>query len=650
MCRLDRRVGSSLAVAALLVAGGCSKGGDGTPAPSCTRWTPGTAAGPGDALGYFPLAPRDRWSVRAVDAWESLEVSGTRPVLGYDARVLAAFDLDTRARLGEVYRAVDDHGLVELGNDDPGDALTPLIVPAYVARFPIVVGDAFTSVDCKDLDYGEDLDGDGKNERMDVRLVVTVGAVEPVTTPIATFGEAARIEQRLALTVRATSVPDQVTLEALARDWYAPGVGLVREVVEIPVGTPAPAVELVGYAVGDVAKGLLARRDIAASLRGPYASAPLGGGFLVAGSALRAVTAPVAIAGVVVTPGAAVGAPFDLVALPPSGLIELSPPAMAPLGGGAAVVTASWNGLGGEVRLQRVTSGGALRDPPEGTVIGTGIPSWSSYGCGPAIAYDGTDLLAAWIADGGIAAARIGASGVVLGETAIGAPAPERPRCPVVAFDGTDYLVVYQTREDVPVGVDRLRAVHVGTGGAVAEETPLLLSDTPGVKRPIAMVFDGTAHVLLLADGRDGVATALTLRRLSRAGGWLDGDAATGGVVLLPGWASMNGASLYGESVTLDGATPMVAWATGANTLPALPSEEAWVTRLGPDGAPRDLHGGLPGVDVYLGGPMSCAGVASPLALGGADGIPEVLYSSEWNDRCGSTPGPQLLRSVTFGL
>jgi hypothetical protein len=151
--------------------------------------------------------------------------------------------------------------------------------------------------------------------------------------------------------------------------------------------------------------------------------------------------------------------------------------------------------------------------------------------------------------------------------------------------------------------------------------------------------------VLLLADGRDGGA-ALTLRRLGPAADWLDGDASTGGLVLLPRWGSTNHASLYGESLTLDGSTAVVAWASGVANLPTVPGEEAWVMRLGPDGQPLDLHGGLPGVDAYLGDPASCGGVSFPVALGGADGIPAVLYSVE----CGYPANTQSLRAVRFGL
>jgi hypothetical protein len=243
-------------------------------------------------------------------------------------------------------------------------------------------------------------------------------------------------------------------------------------------------------------------------------------------------------------------------------------------------------------------------------------------------------------AAGGVVAVRIDANGTKRpGEAAIDGC------CAVTAFDGTRFLVVYEGGSPFNLGRD-LRAVHVTLEGTVVEETPLVLSPERSAIHPIAMVFDGHQHILLLADSRDGASTALTLRRLSPAAEWLDGDATTGGLVLLPQWASMNQASLYGESVTLDGSTPVIAWASGVQNLASVAGEEAWVMRLGPDGNPVDLHGALPGVDAYLGDPAACGGVTFPVAIGGADGFPEVLYSVG----CGYPASTQILRAVQFGM
>lgn len=645
-----RRSSSWLTIAGLLGAAGCSKEGGERPQPSCTKWAPGTAAGPGDVALHFPLSQGNLWVMKVPGApsgaWSSLEATGTRTVLGQEATILASFDLDTRAPLGESYRAVNDHGVLELGNDDASDTVTPMLVPYYSARFPLSVGDAFTSVQCSNLDWGKDLDGDGRNEFLDVELAVTVGAVEPIATELASFPEAARLEQRLTVTVRTSGFPPQhEKLEGLVTDWFVPGVGPVREVSEVPVGTQGPASELVGYTVGNVARGLLARRQVAAEMTGPYAWAFDGQSFVIAGRRWGRTAEPLRVMAARVTPGGGALAPAELITIPPSSTTELSPPALAAGGGVVAALASTWTGVGGDLLLQRLAPAGTLLEPAEGKVIGSAVSSWA-LGCGPALAFDGTAFLGVWVAPDGLRAVRIGADGNVLSEAAV-----DRWGCGVVAFDGTQYLVVYEYQStEMPLpGTQQaweLRALHVGIDGAIVEAAPLLLSATPGIKHPIAMVFDGTQHVLLLADGRDGVSTALTLRRLSPAADWLDGDAATGGIILLTQWASMNHASLYGESVTLDGATPMVAWASGVNTLPTVPGEEAWVMRLGPDGAPLDLHGGLPGVDTYFGDPASCGGVSFPVALGGANGIPDVLYSVE----CGYPTFTQNLRAIRFGL
>ena len=636
------RFSLSLAVAGLAVMAGCSKDG-GQPQPSCSKWAPGTAAGPGDVGLHFPFSVGNRWVTNVPGttsgAWQSHEVSGTRTVLGQAATVLASFDLDTRSPLGESYGTVNDHGVIELGNNDSSDTLTPALVPYYSARFPLSVGDAFTSFQCSNLDYGEDLDGDGKNEFLDVQLTVAVAAVEPVVTDLASYPDAVRVEQRLALTLRASGSSQRVTQEGRVKDWLAPGVGQVREVTEAPVGSLQAARDLVGYAIGDFRKGLLARRLVESGIdgpHGPYAWTFDGASHVVAGRHSGLVGVPGRVTAARMMPGGVVSAPLDLLTVP-SGL-EISPPALAAGGGIVAVLVSAWPSA--EVLLQRMNSAGTLLEPAGGKVIGAAASYWGN-GCRPALASDGAGFLGVWpAAAGGLIAARIGADGTKLaGEAAIDGD------CAVTAFDGSRYLVVYQ-RGNQFIWTNQLIAVHVTRDGAVVETAPLVLSSTPGTKHPIAMVFDGSQHILLLADNRDGVSMALTLRRLSPTAEWLDGDAATGGLVLLPRWASMNQASLYGESVTLDGATPMVAWASGIQNLPPVAGEEAWVMRLGPDGNPIDLHGALPGVDTYLGDPAACGGVTFPIVLGGADGTPEVLYNVD----CGYPTSTQTLRAVRFGL
>jgi hypothetical protein len=636
------RFSSSIVIAGVLVVAGCSKDGE-RPAPTCSRWEPGAAAGPGDVGLHFPFSPGNRWvssvPVAPSEAWVSLEASGTRTVLGRAATTMAAFDLDTGAALGEVYRAVDSHGVVELGTDDASDTVTPALVPYYSARFPLAVGDEFTAVQCSNLDYGADLDGDGKNELLDVRLTVVVAAVEPVVTELATYPEAVRVQQTVAITLRASGSPQTATEEGRVTDWLAPGVGQVREAVEIPVGSQQTVRDLFGYGIGSVRKGLLARRLIGSGadvLHGPYGWAFDGERHVVVGARSGFAGSPARMAAIRKAPGGAISEPIDVLTGPSD--LGLSRPGVAAGGGVVAILVSAWPT--GEVLLQRLAPGGTLLEPASGKVIGTAASSWS-IGSGPAIASDGTGFLGVWTSgSGGLVAARIEADG-----TKQPVEAAIDGCCAVTAFDGNQFLVVYQAGGGLGWGTE-LRAVHVNRDGVVVEATPLVLSSTGGAKHPIAMVFDGSQHVLLLADDRDGVSMSLTLRRMSPAGEWLDGDAATGGLVLLQRWAAINQASLYGESLTLDGATPVVAWATGIQNLPPVAGEEAWVMRLGPDGNPVDLHGPLPGVDTYLGDPMSCGGVTFPVALGGADGIPEVLYSVA----CDYPTYIQALRAVRFGL
>ncbi len=154
------------------------------------------------------------------------------------------------------------------------------------------------------------------------------------------------------------------------------------------------------------------------------------------------------------------------------------------------------------------------------------------------------------------------------------------------------------------------------------------------------MVFDGTGHELLIRSEPASGGTFLELRRLTPAAEWADGDAATGGRLL---W-SFGVSRFVSPTLTLDGSTPVVGWATGGDD--ATGAQEMWVTRLDADGNPLDLHDGAPGVNVYVGDPATYHGVDFPIVLGGAGGVPAVLYSVD----LAPPTNEQRVRAIRYGL
>ncbi len=612
---------------ALLACSSGGGGGTGGPTPTCTRWQPSSASGPGDAGGHLPLAVGNRWvsgrSATGAPPWTQWivdEVTGTRTVLGRTALVLAESDLDSQAPHGQAYWALDDHGLADLGNDDPSDTITPLVVPYYMLRFPLVTGDQFTAVDCSALDYGQDLDGDRKNERLDVRLVVTVAAVEPVETTLATFPEAVRVESRITATVHATASSQTVTAESLQTEWLAPGVGLVKQRLEVPLGSPAPVDGLLGYRIGSTLKGLVARRALASgALTAPLHAAPLAGGYLVAAGNGSPPGSAVARA-LQVTPGGLAGAPFVLleVASQTPGPIEVTSPALARSGAGLLAASSTWTGTGGDLRVQRIDATGALLDGPGGRIVATATLSNPGFGGGPWLASDGSGFLLVWCELDRLQALRLDASGQAVAPVqTLAGPISyyAGPGSAAVVFDGARYLVLYEWLENVPS--EELRALHVDVDGTVVEPSPLILSAAPGAKRIVSALFDGRQILLLLVDGRDPAGVALTLRRIDPAGPFLDGDAATGGLVLaqspdLP--ASGSGLMAF------DGTRTFVTWVDGGAIR---------LARMTPAGALLDAQGGRPGLVAIDSDPIGDASFNAPTPLPTGDGALELLYLAQ---------------------
>jgi hypothetical protein len=254
-----------LALAGLLV--GCPSS---QPPPACTKATAPTS-GPGDAAGLFPAASGDTWAYAVVETSMGSTVRSFRSRVGvlapttFDgaaAQVLAEANLDVLGRAVRTYLAPGPGGLTVLGNDDADDALTRAVAPYQRLPFPMVPGATLVPFDCNGLATGEDLDGDGRPDPVDVRSVVRVVAVEPVTVPAGTFS-ATRVETQLDLTAHMTR-GSPVTAAGLRREWYAPGVGLVRWHEEYSAAGQAATTiaDLYAYAVGSGALDVTPRQPI----------------------------------------------------------------------------------------------------------------------------------------------------------------------------------------------------------------------------------------------------------------------------------------------------------------------------------------------------------------------------------------------------
>ena len=198
-----------------------------------------TDKGTGDIGNYVPLAPNSTWSFQGTDTTtrqpysNTATISGTKSVGGVVTTVIRETNPLNEGAPEESYYTKDDHGLTFHGNNDPTDIMTAQLVPHLTLRFPFGAGSTFEQINKKGLDFGEDRDRDGTNEKADLVSIVTVKGFESVSVPAGTFSNCARVETRATVTVIGSSNGATVTEEATQTMWFAPSVGRVKLVVQI---------------------------------------------------------------------------------------------------------------------------------------------------------------------------------------------------------------------------------------------------------------------------------------------------------------------------------------------------------------------------------------------------------------------------------
>jgi hypothetical protein len=590
-------------------------GGGGGPG-HCSRTIP-SDQGPGDTDQYFPLAVGDRWlyEVATITGTTTTEVrvTGERAVDGMLASIVTLAPLDGSSAPEEQLLRNGPNGVsVHASEAEPFP--TQGVLPFVELRWPLTPGDAYVPVSCTGLSLGEDLDGDNRPERFDLRVDVTVGSDEAVTVPAGAF-TAREVTTHTTLTIHATS-GQSATLAVNEQDWYASGVGSVRTVVDetmVPGGAPPEHTEsvLAGYDVNGARAGLQRRAVIAADLvtrDDPPAAARLGDRHLVLGvvgdTPWPRLSGRVLDASGVVTKGVELGSWYSTGLRPGLAASEV-----------AWLVVTEVCPSTCELRAIRVAPDGTLLDPMPGVLVGGGSVS------PPAVASDGSGWLMAWYNyPAGMYGAHIDASGTLLDQiTFLDLPVGY----PAVAYAGGVYLVAFGDQRDSGTSIS---AIRVAPDGTVLDPMPIQISAPPGTKTLGGVATDGERFLVVWGDTRRGdtspgfSAADIYAARVTTDGELLDGPASGGGIVVnaLPGQHKSQ------PQVAYDGERFVVTWWIDGYWPPA----GAYAARVTAEGAIVDgpVHGtGLP---VALPG-RALLRARYPIATSTPDGETLILWARD---------------------
>lgn len=253
--RPEQALGGALVCVALLLGGCGGGGGGGASGGGAQPQTPPVAA-PRFEADFYPLSTGDRRSWRVVDSVQGTSVRHERVGEAVGA-ALVLRELTLR-KFGSNAKAPDEETLLERTGtaliERPGpnaDALSRAVGPVELLRFGLSLGQRVRLVE---RTVSADVDGDGRQDSLDLRIDSEFVAIESVSTAAGSFGDAHKVRSVVALTLRLAAANQAVLFEQTSDEWYARGVGPVRSTLSSRSGNDTPTTsteELIAFKVGD---------------------------------------------------------------------------------------------------------------------------------------------------------------------------------------------------------------------------------------------------------------------------------------------------------------------------------------------------------------------------------------------------------------
>ena len=197
------------------------------------------------------------------------------------------------------------------------------------------------------------------------------------------------------------------------------------------------------------------------------------------------------------------------------------------------------------------------RVDPSGTVLDTSgifISVFDSWVWGPCVASNGADYLIVWShrdswSEDDIFGARVNQSGAVLDPSGIAiSTAANMQEHPSVAFDGNNYFVVWQDRRSDLIDIYGARVDQLGT---VLDPAGVFISPDANRDGPPRVAFDGTNYLVVWGDNRNYPYDDIYGARVSQSGTVLD---SSGIAICTARYVKLHPSVAFGDS------TYFVAW------------------------------------------------------------------------------------------
>lgn len=563
---------------------GCGGGGGGGS-------TPPQATGISES--YYPVLTGADWvyDVNSIAPDSSvstyineMQITGTQPVAGVNAWVFRESNPSGDGIAVDSYYAKDARAFVYLGDNSPASWVNAIINQVDFMRFDGTFSQT-PLLDRKNVDIGTDLDGDGKDEHVDVKVTGVVEGYETLVLGAGSFSNAARIRYDIAGTLT-LSAGGAVPITETVHEWRADGIGAIRQLVKATVGTQTSTEtsDLRAVSVNGIKGGVFPPRDLLGGLANGDSDATRPGGPALSSDGIRYLL----VSNRQGASGrqwigqfiAADGALQQNIALSGAALSSLEgAPAVASNGNTYMTVMRDEAGL----HAQRVSSDGVVLDPYPGAVLAVN-------GRFPAVAYGNGQYLVAYYnydpVQSTIRGVLVSSSGVVGADFLIGTAISGYSDMPSVAFDGRDFIVAWETGSSGLPDHD-IVAARVSTAGALLDPVPIAISTAPDMQFAPRIACDPVNCLITWIDRRNYVGLNYATPGdmygtfITREGVVLNGPPASGGLPLALGITTNSGDS----SLVYTASGYILAWSQGAYVNNPGGPTGVYARRIGTDGS-----------------------------------------------------------------